>query len=503
MTRRESPSRIDRAAPARHRHLGGFPLGIVLVFVANAGLNLVLGLLVARFLGPEAFGLYGIAFAAATVAATIGFDWIKLSATRFATATEGTDAAATRATLDLSAAGIALALAALGAGLVIGGADPRLPAALTATGTLAAIANGWFDYRAALARARFADRLYARLVLAKNAAAFVLMAGGAFWFGDPALVMAGMAVSAGAAMLLTGRALAVAGARPAAARAELLRRHLRYGLPLVAANAAFQLAPLLARALAGAETGLAMAGHLALATDLGLRLVASLGSAADIYLFQLAVRRDATEGREAGRRQIARNLALVAALLVPAILGYGLALPALERLVVPAAFQGPFAAMTVAFLPGLLAYGLVQYALNPVFQLEARTGPITMAALAGLAVLLALLVWLPRDLGPIGYAWAQSGGFLASAVVLLGLAARHVTWREVAPDLARVGLASGVMALALLPWRETLAIPGGEGGRLAAQILTGAGLYAFLLVATNAFGLRAALHARRRSGTSA
>ena len=56
---------------------------IIAAFLVNAGLNFALGLLVARFLGPEEFGRYAVAMAVAVVINTAFFEWLRLSTTRF------------------------------------------------------------------------------------------------------------------------------------------------------------------------------------------------------------------------------------------------------------------------------------------------------------------------------------------------------------------------------------------------------------------------------------
>ena len=56
---------------------------IIAAFLVNAGLNFALGLLVARFLGPDEFGRYAVAMAVAVVINTAFFEWLRLSTTRF------------------------------------------------------------------------------------------------------------------------------------------------------------------------------------------------------------------------------------------------------------------------------------------------------------------------------------------------------------------------------------------------------------------------------------
>ena len=52
-------------------------------FAINSGLNFVLGLLIARFLGPEQFGLYALGAALLVLINAVAIDWLKLSTIRF------------------------------------------------------------------------------------------------------------------------------------------------------------------------------------------------------------------------------------------------------------------------------------------------------------------------------------------------------------------------------------------------------------------------------------
>ena len=79
----------------------------------NAIFNLAIGLLVARFLGPAEFGRFALALALAAVAQLLVFDWLRLSALRFAPASASSGGAAASLNLAfamLAGAGGALAL---------------------------------------------------------------------------------------------------------------------------------------------------------------------------------------------------------------------------------------------------------------------------------------------------------------------------------------------------------------------------------------------------------
>ena len=83
---------------------------VLLPFLVNAVLNFALGLLIALFLGPEAFGLYAIGAALVVLVNTAALDWLKLSAVRFYTAQTRASDPGIRSTLDLLFAAAALAL---------------------------------------------------------------------------------------------------------------------------------------------------------------------------------------------------------------------------------------------------------------------------------------------------------------------------------------------------------------------------------------------------------
>lgn len=459
---------------------------IILTFILNAALNLVLGLLVARYLGPDDYGRYALAMAAALVINTLLLDWLKVSATRFYSDVARRDAPDIRASLDLMQGTISLGIVAFALALVVSGVDLGLPAMLVAATAASGIATAAFDYQAALARARFHDGAYMRLVLIKNIASFALMVGGAYLYREPSVVMAGFCLSVISAILLVRPALADPGVRLRQARRERVAEFARYGLPLVIANGVYQIIPMVNRAVAAATSGFAEAGYFSLAADLGVRLVASVGSALDIFIFQVAVRADATGGRAEARAQVRRNFTFILMLLAAFITGYWLVLPALEALVVPPDFQGYFSDYTLALLPGLFAFGMIQYALNPAFQIEKTTAPVTLAALAGLTVDVVALLGLPETLGPLRYAYAQSAGMIAAMLVCLWSALRLMPLLPSLRDIAAIGGGCGVMVLLLGPWRDTQPV-----AALAGLTLAGVLIYAAILLVFDAGGIRA------------
>ena len=457
---------------------------VALAFAVNALGNFIIGLMVAKFLGPEGFGRFALALAVGVVIQIACFDWIRLAAARFAATRSGQIGSHARATLDASFATVTLAVTVLGLGALLGGFDLSLSPELLGLALLAAVVNGFFDYQQALVRARFEDGLYARLLLTKNLLSAVLTVGGAWLTGSALVAVAGVCAAMAGSLASAWRALRQAGHDPASH--DLALHYLRYAKPVVAANLLYLALALLNRSLVAERHGFAEAGQFSLAFDMGQRIIQSLGVMLDVVLFQLAVRADARHGGEVARAQLARNMGLAFALLTPACAGLWLVLPSLEQIAVPTEFQGHFQAYFSLLLPGFLCFGLGAYAVAPLFQIARRTGPLIAAALTACAGDLALLALLPP--GAESIALAQTGamgcGLLALILFALATPAQWPGARDILAPLLGVGL----MAAALAPLRDWT--PGVV--TLALQILAGAAIYAAILWAFDACGLRAA-----------
>ena len=454
----------------------------IAVFTANSLLNFVAGLLVAKFLGPADYGRFTLALSAASVVQLVVFEWLRYCVPRFYTRQGQAGSPQIRATLDAAvgwlavlAAGVALLVYASGLDLALG----------------AAIANGLFDFAAALLRARFLERPYAVLVVAKNALAFALTVGGAFWFGSAPIALVGLMLSVAGALAAARNGL-VDGASGGRAERWLVSKFLAYGMPIVAASVLFQSILLLNRILVSRLFGFAEAGQFSLAYDIGTRIVNTLGSALDAVLFQLAVLDEKTLGASHARERISRNMGVVFALIAPAVLSSWLVTPSFERLLVPESFRGPFAHYFTLVAPGLLAWALINYAINPAFQLAHRLAPLMISALVAVVANLATIALLPTGEDASVFALAQSAGAFAGFASLFAM----LPWLEpswpkprdvivtlaacatmVAIDLPLRGLAPGVTTMLL-------------------QILLGGGAYVATAAALDLAGLRSLLAPR-------
>ena len=466
---------------------------VLLSFLSNTAFNFLIGLLLARFLGPDQYGRFALAVAIAAGLQTVAFDWARVAATRFFAHDPGGEDARLRPTIEAALRSLMSIVGALGLATVMLGFGLPLPRLAMALALGLAIVNGAFDYWTALIRARFLDRAYARLILTKNALSACITLGGAYWTGSAAVALVGI----GAAM--AGGAWSVRGVlcdepRASGARdGSLTRKLLAYALPVVVANLLYQTIPLADRLLIAHTHGFAQSGQFSLAYDIGVRVVAAIGSALDVLLFQIAVRADAVEGGAQARRQIGTNIGIVAAVLMPACAGLWDVLPSFEIVAVPPEFRGPFAATLRLLLPGLFCYGMIFFALQPLFQISRRTAPlILVAAIGAIANIALIVIWAAGAPGTSAYAEAQALA-LAVALVLLCLWALRaaVVWPR-ARDLGGAALATMAMVAAC----RALPVTPPGAATLLLQVVTGATIYGGLALAVDLCGVRTRIASR-------
>ncbi|WP_330083697.1 lipopolysaccharide biosynthesis protein [Methylocystis iwaonis] len=459
---------------------------VLLAFLANTATNFIIGLMVAKFLGPEEYGRFALAFSIAVVVQTALYDWLRLSATRFYSQRTRENEPVIRSTLGTSfvVVSVFLALSTLLYSLV--GPELDFDSELILLALLTATANGLFDYSTALARARFEDGAYGRLVLVKNILAFILLGGGAFVFHSAGVALAGGVASLLGSVFLTRASLHDPDAHCLGAQPKTAKLLIAYSAPIVAAHLLYTSMPLAARSIVASVYDFAETGQFSLAYDLGMRAITAFGSAFDVLLFQIAVAAHEEHGEDRARVQVAHNMSVVFAFLLPACAGLWLVLPSVEALIVPAQFRGPFGHYLGLLMPGLFAMGIINFGLNPVFQISKRTGPLIAAALAAAVVSLTLLFALPWGRDASNLAVAQAGGYLAALATTIFFALRaQPVWPSFWDLLAAI-VATGVMFIALLPLRSMA--PG--FATLLLQIFSGGAIYGVMVAAFDIAGLR-------------
>jgi O-antigen/teichoic acid export membrane protein len=467
---------------------------VFLVSFCNILFSFVIGLLIAKFLGPEEYGRFALAYATALFVQTGFFDWIRLGATRFYSERIRSEEPSVRATLDFGFALIVVGLAAGSSLLLLQGIPFALSNGLIALALCVAAANGVFDYHTALVRARFDDRLFTRILLVKNMAALALTGGGAFLFCSARMALVGTILSLGASVITARAALHDPASNPRLVRFSIARSLMTYSLPIVGANLLYLAIPLANRSILAIFEGFPETGQFSLAYDFGTKAIQAIGSTLDIILFQLAVAIHELQGPAQARRQIARNLTIVIATVLPACTGLWLTLPSIEHLAIPLAFSGRFDALLPLMMTGLFCMAIIQYGISPIFQIEKKTGPLIVAALAACAADPLLLLMLPRDGGASRLAVAQSGAMLLALMVLVGFASR--AWRHWPPtrDLAVIVFGNALMSALILPLRER--DPG--LATLVLQVSAGAVVYSTVVLGLDIAGLQSLMIARLR-----
>jgi O-antigen/teichoic acid export membrane protein len=357
-------------------------------------------------------------------------------------------------------------------------------------------ASGVFDYHAALARSRFLNHTYARIIITKNVLSLVLTAGGSFLLHSAAVALAGVSVSAVASILPALRALRDPGAGPGAARRTMAFHYWRYGAPLIGASILYQMIPLANRYLVARVYGFSETGQFSLANDIGIRVLAAIASTLDVLLFQLAVRAEESHGPAHARAQVADNMSIVIAVVLPAAAGIWAVTPSFEALIVPEAFRGPFAAYLTLMLPGLTSFVLLQFAVSPIFQIAKRTAPLIWASIIA-CISDAILIGLASSgSNAFGLALAQSGAlFIGLVCAIIFAALTEPVWPS-RRDIFGAAFAALAMAFVLWPLREWR--PGLM--TLLIQVALGGAVYAGIAIALNLARVRERLAALRRDG---
>jgi O-antigen/teichoic acid export membrane protein len=419
------------------------------VFFLNSSANFVFGVALGAILGPAEFGRYATVALAATTMGGAFFDWLRLSSLRFSGDDSGREGVA--ASLDVGYL-VMMGLLFVGAAVVVGaGATFGLGTALLALTPLLAVALTRVDFSGALFRSRDQARAFAALFGLRQGLALTLVISVAWYTRSSALTVAALAASSLVAAIALSPALRTPGSRLRLASGRRLALFALYAKPIVASLVIYQLILLINRHAALEHLGAEATGKLSLATDVGLRLFLSINSLPEMLLFQYALKREREEGREAAERQLGANAGLALALLAPMTAGYMAMAPTFEALLVPMAYRGDFARLSLELAPGFVLYCAISSTLNPVYQLAKRTWPLTIAALVALGADLVQLLAFDAASSVDGLARAYTISLGVGFLVAAGVAFRTPAARPRLRDVAIIAAATLVMALAIRP----------------------------------------------------
>jgi putative peptidoglycan lipid II flippase len=216
---------------------------------------------------------------------------------------------------------------------------------------------------------------------------------------------------------------------------------------------------------------------------------------------------EAANGRDwaAYRRRFSLGVRLMAALILPASVGYVLLARPLVRLLLERAnFTAANAELTsdvlAAFAVGLLGFSVYLFALRGFYAMrDTRTPFLLNLGENVLQIALAFALVGPLDVRGLALAFAASYSASAvAALVLLGRRVGGIDGRRLAASLAKLAVATAVMGVAV--WGVTRAVRGSTGAaavvEVVAAIVVGVAVYAgmlFVLRADETAGLRSRL----------
>jgi O-antigen/teichoic acid export membrane protein len=412
-------------------------------FLFSSLVQFAISLLIAWILGPEAFGVHALAIAGAVLVQALMFDWIRLGMTRFG----GVGDPAFRRRLDrMIALQCAICLLLAGMAWFAGGPYKTVLALVP----LVALVTGLADYLGADLRARFRQGPFAVFNLLRAMLGIAVSGLAAWHFRTPQATILAFGAATLIAILVMLPILRRTRAEPGSGDTaeESVAAILAYSWPLIVTSLAYLALFFALRAFVTREFGLATGGQFSLALEFGLKLVMTLGTALDVYLFQVAVRETRSHSPAEVRQRLRWNAEIVLALLAAALLGAWLVLPGLQVLLVSADYRTAFAAFFGALLPGLLAYGVIQYAIHPFGQIDGRTRWLAIAALAGLVSGVGMMP-LMGGLSPYLATGLVLGVAMSGSVFLLMI---RTGWPLERPLMLLARLAGALSAMALAVW---------------------------------------------------
>jgi O-antigen/teichoic acid export membrane protein len=438
-----------------------------------------------RMMSAEEFGQYALALSASMLAHTLIFTWAEAAAFRFLPAARAEGRVADHfATLLALAFGLgALVLIATALVLAILGVRGDL-LALSVFAAGAAVFRFFTRIaresdRAAMNFGRYAALETAYLTIGFSAGVALLMR---FELGAAApfagLLLAGALVFVVDAPRLLDQARGGNANRPHAAA------YASYGAPLALALAIDLGVQTIARFVLAHQAGASEVGVYAAAFGLA-RPLDLLFIAAGAALSPSLLATYESHGAAAVREPARNGFALMAAAAIPAAAGLFLVASPLSTLLVGGALSADAARALPWLAVAGVASGFNLYYLSEAFQLARRTGLRALVMLAPGAIQLALTLALASKFGAVGAAIAAAGGACAGAVLLAAVGRRLIALPIPLGELARIGLATAIMAAAVI------AAPGGEISELPLQIAAGAAAYALAAVALDLAGLRA------------
>jgi O-antigen/teichoic acid export membrane protein len=251
-----------------------------------------------------------------------------------------------------------------------------------------------------------------------------------------------------------------------------------YGIPLILGGVLGWLGLNASRFILNDMLGVAAAGLFAVGYGLGQRAAAVAAMLVTAGAFPLAVRQMENGGAKIAMRQLADNGALVAAILLPSVVGIFVLRDEMVRLLIAA----PFQEVTLAILPLSALAGAIRnfraHFGDQAFLLHNRTWlSVVVAGVEG-ALTVVLAVVCISAWGIVGAALASVGATLVAAIVSFAIGFTVFDLRLPWAHLGRIVLATLAMAIFLQ------ALPAaGRDAALLAHVAAGVAIYGAVLAA--------------------
>ena len=441
-------------------------------------------ILFTRLLSPEDFGRYALAFSVMTLAHVAVFSWLEAAMARFWAAqtpgaAQGHFASLYRTAFVLSAGFIVVA----GLAVWLLPADPLFKLAL-AVGLAGAPARCMVKLAQERFRAEGEVAKSARLDMAVTLGGLAIGVGFALAGAGGAAPLLGLGLAPLAALpfVLPGELKQARGGGFEAAR---VREYALYGYPIAASLALTVVLSSTDRFVLDAWWGEAAVGAYHASYSIANRtldvLFLWLGTAGQPALVMALERGGMDRLRVAAREQLSTFL-LVG---LPAAAGVALVARPLAEVLIGEELRTAAASVTPWIALSALLFGLTTYYFGQAFTLGKQTRRllVAMAVPAGMNVVLNLIL-VPR-FGVMGAAWATAASFGLGMITTMLIGRRVMALPIPWESLARCGVATGIMALAV----SRLPAFGGLG-ELMLDAGVGAIVYATAALTLNAAGVR-------------
>lgn len=437
-----------------------------------------------RWLGTEDYGIYTTLAVLVSSLHGFLFGWLNIGAMRFWDA-EGVSAQAMQRLMGFVVVAMTVMMGIVAAGYVLWSGKPDIALVF-------ACLFGSTVFYESLQRVNVVTQRASRYVALELVRTLVTLGSGLAlvwlgysWRGVGAGVILGMLV----ALCFADGVMDYWRVRWRDVDQAVLRKILRYGLPLSLSAVLLDVIYTSDRLLLSALVGVAAAGKYAVAYNIPHQVIFMLSSSLNLAAYPMIVRALENEGQAAAEEKFRQYLLVSVGLLLPAVLG----LVGISRSFIPLLMGQAFVDSSIRLWPwvgaAVLGHSLYAFYIFMSFQIAQRSAEaVKVVALGALANIPLNVLLIPR----FGLEGAVAGSALSYLLcVVYGYFRGDARFRIRIPwrDTLKVGLAAAFML-----WGMGY-IPDHAGVlTVLVKILTGIVLYAGMVLLLNIGGIHAYLH---------